>query len=63
MFRENRPENGSGKHENEHHIEQPAIDQALTCVVERIEGDQCAASVAATCGSVSDQIVIRAIGE
>ena len=33
------------------------------CGIERIKGDGVAARVAATCGNVSDQIVIGAIGE
>jgi hypothetical protein len=36
---ENRSKNGSGNHQHEDHIEQPAIDQTLTGGVSSIEGD------------------------
>jgi hypothetical protein len=39
VFCKNRSKNGSGNHQHEDHIEQPAIDQTLTGGVSSIEGD------------------------
>ena len=39
VFCKNRSKNGSGNHQHEDHIEQSAIDQALTDGVASIEGD------------------------
>ena len=59
----NRSKNGSGNHQHEDHIEQSAIDEALTAGLRVSKATNVAASVAATCGNVSDHIVRRATGE
>ena len=41
MLCKNGAKNGGGQHQYEDHVEQPAIDQALTGGVESIVGDEC----------------------
>jgi hypothetical protein len=57
--------NGSGKHQHQDHIEQPAIDQALTGGVESIvggeRGGECRSHQNAT-GSIRNPVTAKKIG-
>ena len=63
MLRKNRSKNGSGNHQHEDHIGGNRLSTRRWPAGFRVsKATNVAASIAASCGNVSDHIVMRAAG-